>query len=74
MALRLSVRMLRSSSSGQSLSAMAIPVNSGRIDDGWPKTDTLRDGSLPPIETYAAPMAPFFLREPSVATTRPLRL
>ena len=31
MMLRLSVRMLRSSSSGQSLSAMAIPVNSDRI-------------------------------------------
>ncbi len=33
-ALRLSVRILRSSSSGQSLSTMAIPVNSGRTEDG----------------------------------------
>ena len=74
MALRPSVRMLRPSSSEQSLSTMTIPVNSGRIDDGWPKTGMLRGGSRPPIETYAAPIAPIFFREPSMAATRPLRL
>jgi hypothetical protein len=34
MLLRLSVRMLRSFSPGLSFSASAIPVNSGRSDDG----------------------------------------
>ena len=64
MLLRLSVRMLRSSSPGQSSSAMAIPVSSGRSDDGGPKTATLRAGRRSSLATS----------DPSVATTMPLRV
>ena len=59
--LRLSVILLRSSSPGQSSRARAIPVSSGQIDDGCPKTATLRDGRRLSLATYAAPMAPLFL-------------
>ena len=74
MLLRLSVRMLRSSSPGQSSSAMAIPVSSGRSDDGGPKTATLRAGRRSSLATIAAPILPSLLSDPSVATTMPLRV
>ncbi len=65
MELRLPVRMLMSSSSGQSSSASAIPLSSCRIDDGWPKTNTLRADRRPSLATSAAPMLLFRLSEPS---------
>jgi hypothetical protein len=66
-----SVRMVRSSPGRLSSNANAMPVNSGRVEDGAPTTATLRAGTRPPIETKAAPMRPSSLRELSVATTIP---
>ena len=63
--------MVRSSPGRLSSNANAMPVNSGRVEDGAPTTATLRAGTRPPIETKAAPMRPSSLREPSVATTIP---
>jgi hypothetical protein len=49
--------MLRSSSAGQPSSANPIPVSSGRMDDGCPKTATLHACIRPYLATIAAPMA-----------------
>ncbi len=52
----------------------AIPVSSssGRMEEGWPRTATLRACMRPSLATNAAPMAQLFLSEPSVPTTLPL--
>jgi hypothetical protein len=72
MELRLSVRMLKSSSPGQPSNANHISVSSGRSDDGWPKTTTLCADLLQSLATSAASILQTLLREPSVATTIPL--
>ena len=54
----LSVRMLGSSPPVQSSVASAMPVGSGRIDGGWPKTATLRAARRATLATIAAPIIP----------------
>jgi hypothetical protein len=66
------VRMVTSPSLGHASIASAIPVSSGRMEEGWPRTTTLRAGRRPSLATNEAPMEPLLLREPSVATTIPL--
>ena len=50
---------VRLTSLGQYWQAIAMNVDSGRIEDGEPKTPTLRGGSRWSLDAaYAAPLAP----------------
>ena len=51
--------------------ASAIPLSSGRINNGWPKTATLREGWRLSLATIAAPIIQPYFSEQSVATMIP---